>query len=338
MGDAPEKYTDSGQLEQLLKRAKIEKDGAKFDNVLHCKPPQGRLEGMGYEGEAIVKCSPFLDETISRMKPKVIVALGNVAMRRLTGYSGIQRHRGFVLDGPDGIPVVPTFHPSFLVPKRGEQSSSKWTGPVIWDLLKAEKIAREGWERKPVHYLLDPSPNEAWAFVEEYLALLREDPFWPLAWDIETPGKTNKKEEDEVEELDYTITRINFSFRPRHALTVPNDARNIDIIRTLLATAGPKIGWNDALFDRPVVRANGWELNGDLHDAMNAWHVLQPALPKKLEVVASFYADHMKPWKHLSKSDFAFYAASDADATICNWLGIVDGLKKIQVPEYAEAA
>lgn len=310
VGDSP------GTLAGLFKRARIERDPVEWENC---------------QREEV--CS--VDQAAIDLKPKVIVTLGNNSLTQLTGHHGITRYRGFVLDGPGGVPLIPTFHPNYLIPRRGELSSAKWTGAVIWDLLKAEKIAREGFTRAPVDYVLD-SPIGTDRFVRDYLDALRANPLLPLAWDIETPGKLSKKDEDEVEEIDYTIVRVSFAFRPRYALTVPWQPRWMEAIKVLLGTSGPKIGWNDALFDRPVVRANGVEVNGPLHDAMNAWHVLQPALPKKLEMVASFYAEHMQPWKHLSKSDPEFYSAADADGTICNWIGIENGLRGVRVPEYGE--
>ncbi len=327
------------QLDSVFKRARIDRRTAgRFDNVLHCRPPGNELRGASYEGEAIRCCSHFLDETIEKMKPRVIVALGNTPLERLTGFSGIKRYRGFVLDGPGGIPVVATFHPSFLLPRRGEESSAKWTGVVVWDLKRAEDIARNGFVREPVRYLLDPPAHAALAFFDDYERALDQNPQLALAWDIETPGKLKKRDEEELSEIDFTIVRMSFAFEPRYAMSIPFLPPWYPVIEALLGHDGIKVGWNDRTFDRVVVRANGLPLNGTLYDGMDAWHVLQPSLPKKLEVVTSFYAPHMTPWKHLAKPEPEFYSACDADATICDWNGIRSALLAAPIPDYEEIA
>jgi DNA polymerase len=62
-------------------------------------------------------CRPFLLEEVQQVRPRIILALGNVALRGVCGKSGITNFRGKELyysgDGGEGrIKVVATFHPA----------------------------------------------------------------------------------------------------------------------------------------------------------------------------------------------------------------------------------
>ena len=103
-------------------------------------------------------------------RPKVILALGGVALRELTGLSGekcgIGMTRGFIIPSLSygEIPVVGSFHPSFLrrgskereepraegEGKRGRRRDRRglsFLGVLIRDLLLAQQVARFGREK-----------------------------------------------------------------------------------------------------------------------------------------------------------------------------------------------
>ena len=316
------------QLGMILARAGLSRDDVFVENVIHCQPPDNKLSHQPWEFPAINHCRPLLDASIDTMHPKVIVALGNIPMRRLTGQLGIMRYRGSVLDGPRNIPVIPTFHPSFLLPRRKEKSSAKWTGPVISDMRKAIRLARDGFTRRVPKYLLDPQPAQALQFVEEY----ERTPDCYLSWDIETPYKISKGDESQLGEEDASIIlRISFSFRVGYAMSVPWQAPWMPVIQRLLQSNRPMVGWNAKAFDIPKVREAGIEVQGELHDGMNAFHVWLPNLPKGLEFVTSMCSDHILPWKHLSVAEPALYNCIDSDAALENFLHIENVLKHQQI-------
>ena len=291
------------------------------------------LRRLGTTREAYGITSTFgLDEAVQRLRPKVLVPMGPGALDRVTGNSEILRYRGFTLNSPYGIPVVGTLHPNFLLPRRGEESSSKYVGCVLWDLLKAHRIATEGLHRIPVNYLLDPSPNGAGVFADEYETALADDPDLPLAFDIETVGSLRKKDESEFEAEDFYVVRISFAFRPGHALAIVWAPQYMDVIRRLLVLAGVKATWNGRQFDIPVVTNNRVVVAGLHVDCMDAFHFLQPNLPRGLEFATSFYGgDDLVPWKHLGKAQPAYYSALDADATVRCYLGIMEGLAQVEI-------
>ena len=76
-----------------------------------------------------MKCLPFLKEQIRLVRPEVIVLLGATAVHYLLGrQEGIMRIRGRWLEY-QGIPVMPTYHPAFLL--RQEQAKRD-----AWEDLK----------------------------------------------------------------------------------------------------------------------------------------------------------------------------------------------------------
>jgi hypothetical protein len=200
---------------------------------------------------------------------------------------------------------------------------------VIWDVHRAQSIGKEGFNRLEPIYQCDPSPDAFAMFVLEYENALSRDPTIMLSWDIETPYKLKKTEEDEQDEAerDFTILRISFSFRPGTGVSVPWTGPYLPHIKRLLRSQGVHVGWNIAAFDVPLVRANGVEVLGEIQDYMWGWHIYQSDLPMGLEFVSSFFSD-LLPWKHLSQAEPARYSAIDADAALRNALGLRDALHR----------
>ena len=60
-------------------------------------------------------CIPYLKRQIAAIRPKVIVALGAVAVKGLLqDFTGISKLRGMWMKF-DGIDVMPTYHPAYLL-------------------------------------------------------------------------------------------------------------------------------------------------------------------------------------------------------------------------------
>lgn len=104
-----------GRAGQLLTRIIMAMDLKRSDvfiaNIVKCRPPQNRAPS---EDEA-ERCIPFLIEQVNIIKPKVIVCLGSVAVQNLLKTEEkITRIRGKWQEW-NGIPVMPTYHPAFLL-------------------------------------------------------------------------------------------------------------------------------------------------------------------------------------------------------------------------------
>ncbi len=104
-------------------------------NVVKCRPPENRAP----ERDEMETCGPFLFRQLESIRPKAICVLGGTASKALLGAAqGITQIRGKWQDWR-GIPVMPTYHPAFLL--RGFNTAYK----------------REAWEdlKKVLHYVYD---------------------------------------------------------------------------------------------------------------------------------------------------------------------------------------
>ncbi len=80
-------------------------------NIIKCRPPGNRDP----EPDEIAACKPFLVKQLRAIRPKAIVALGKPAASTLLGRSvAITKERGTWHEF-DGIPLMLTFHPAYLL-------------------------------------------------------------------------------------------------------------------------------------------------------------------------------------------------------------------------------
>ena len=80
-------------------------------NIIKCRPPQNRDP----EIEEVESCKPYLLKQIEIIKPKIIVTLGRIAFKYLlNNETPITKARGNLYEF-NGIKVIPTFHPSYLL-------------------------------------------------------------------------------------------------------------------------------------------------------------------------------------------------------------------------------
>lgn len=300
-------------LNRLLRRAGLERDQFVISNAVWSRPPGNYLDGARYEGEAIAAFGPFRERLFDMYRPHVVVALGGVALRTVSGYggkgAGIAACQGYVLDGPrDGMWAIGALHPAAIM--RGEQRMS---GCVIWALQRAVEIARNGFVRLPTQYVTHPSLDDALEFERNY------DPTQHfLSYDIETLESSSLDEEeveDRDEDISYTITRISlcYSGQDGYAISLPWQAPFIAIATRLLSSSGPKRVWNGN-FDNPRLAAAGSPVAGRIYDSMWAWKFLQPTLPRSLGFVAPFYNWTGEPWKNTSSTEPEAYSCKDAHA------------------------
>ncbi|MGD8924735.1 MAG: uracil-DNA glycosylase, partial [Syntrophobacterales bacterium] len=80
-------------------------------NVIKCRPPGNRNP----HPDEIRECGPFLRRQLKAIRPKVILALGSFAAQfLLSSQQPISKIRNRVHQF-EGIPVVPTYHPAYLL-------------------------------------------------------------------------------------------------------------------------------------------------------------------------------------------------------------------------------
>lgn len=336
-------------LEKAITRLGLKREDFWLTNIVNRRPPNNWLEGAPWEREMIEFCLPGLRDTVSRLKPACLLALGGVSLRELTGWSGGKKSvtylRGYALPSVFGVPVVGGFHPSYLA--RGQQ---RLLGLLMRDIATAIGVAK-GYER----VVLDPFREiQCWTSIGDLERLLEEiekDPTIPVGYDLETEGSSEEDEdailestEDDPEclgedgldgsvgELDSTgdresngrgfglrdsldirrasIRTVQFATVPWGGVSINYTPESKGLIRRVLTSPNPKVGHNSTHFDRPVLKGHGLEVLGREDDTLPMWRCLQPDLPGHLQAVAQA-AGWKFPWKHYAGSDLEFYGVAD---------------------------
>lgn len=102
----------AGQLlDKMIEAMGYAPDDVYIANIVKCRPPNNRKP----EPQEMASCVGYLHEQIALVRPKAIVALGATACEGLLGVSGITRLRGTWRLYRAEIPVMPTFHPAYLL-------------------------------------------------------------------------------------------------------------------------------------------------------------------------------------------------------------------------------
>ncbi len=112
----------AGQLlTKIIESINISREEVYIANIVKCRPPQNRNP----EPDEIESCSPFLMRQILVIEPKIICALGTFSAQTLLKTdTKITALRGKVYDA-NGIKVVPTYHPAFLL-RNPERKREVW--------------------------------------------------------------------------------------------------------------------------------------------------------------------------------------------------------------------
>jgi DNA polymerase len=117
---------EAGQLlNRIITRMGMKRSDVYICNVLKCRPPGNRNP----ETAEIEQCGPFMLRQVKAIAPEVVVALGTFAAQTLLGTRApISKMRGRFHDY-HGIPLMPTFHPSFLLHNKND-TTKFWD---VWD-------------------------------------------------------------------------------------------------------------------------------------------------------------------------------------------------------------
>lgn len=124
-------------LDQILDATGFEREHVYVANILKCRPPGNRDP----RPEEIETCTPYLEQQIDLVRPRILCALGKFAAQFLTGQPkatmGSLRGKRYEYRG---IPVIPTYHPAALL------RNPQWKRTVWEDMqvLRREYLASSG--------------------------------------------------------------------------------------------------------------------------------------------------------------------------------------------------
>ncbi len=148
IGEAPGKEEDiqgspfvgdaGALLTRLIRKMGMRREDVYIANVVKCRPPKNREP----KEDEVMMCIGFLKEQIEIIRPSVIITLGKVASQNLLKKEeGIMRLRGniyyYQIEESIKIPVIPTFHPAYLLRNPSDKR-------LTWeDACKALKLLSE---------------------------------------------------------------------------------------------------------------------------------------------------------------------------------------------------
>ena len=121
-------------LDRMIGAIGMKREETYITNIVKCRPPDNRTPTP----EESRACLRYLHRQIELIRPAVIVTLGATPLRELVGVNeGITKVRGQwkrVRVGDREIPVMPTFHPAYVLRQYTQEVRR-----AVWGDLRAAK-------------------------------------------------------------------------------------------------------------------------------------------------------------------------------------------------------
>jgi DNA polymerase len=125
-------------LDKMLAAIDLPREDVYICNTVKCRPTLhegGKLRNRAPMPTEMANCRPYLDEQIDVISPAVILALGAPAAKSFLGNTfAITKGRGQWYEGPNGIPLMVTFHPAYVLRQGGTALTE--TKRLVWSDLK----------------------------------------------------------------------------------------------------------------------------------------------------------------------------------------------------------
>jgi DNA polymerase len=143
----------AGQLlTRILKAMNFAREDVYIANILKCRPdiPAGSFGNRPPTPKEMQTCRPYLVEQIDIIQPRVLVALGAVAVEGLLGTRAAMRELRGRWHIYNSIPLMITYHPAYLLRNQAPSEKRK-----VWeDMLQVlERLERPISERQRNYFL-----------------------------------------------------------------------------------------------------------------------------------------------------------------------------------------
>jgi uracil-DNA glycosylase len=143
----------AGQLlTKILKAMNFAREDVYIANILKCRPDTapGTFGNRAPTPMEMQTCRPYLVEQIEIIQPRVLVALGAVAVEGLLGTRGTMRELRGRWHIYNGIPLMITYHPAYLLRNQAPSEKRK-----VWeDMLQVlERLDQPITERQRGYFL-----------------------------------------------------------------------------------------------------------------------------------------------------------------------------------------
>lgn len=329
----------SGKLfNELLEAAGMARADVYCTNVVKIRPPDNKISRLGELARSIDDFIPQLWQEITAINPNAILALGNVALKALTGKHGILNYRGSILTTTNGKwKVIPTIHPAAFLHLGMEDSGAfKYSAKyyVQNDFRRAVEESKTKEINLPSRLTeVCRSSLQLFRFIDAY----RDKPY--VSIDIET--------------VHCIPVCIGLAFTKSHALSVPlfnaydmqeNPISDVELaniwqILSKLFRSGIKVIGQNFKFDHDkLAKPCGFDIENVLADTMFMASVVHAEFPKSLQFLTSiytrepYYKDEGKEFDpRKDKSDQLFiYNAKDALVTLEIYEKLLDVLYMIE--------
>lgn len=256
-------------LNQLLSEVGIDRSQCFITNVCHIRP-RGKVsndfawfwtkDGQPFLFHGLIK----LKEDLEEIKPNLVIALGGMSLRALTGKQGIDKWRGSILESTlvqdSKLKVISTYHPAFsfrVYPARAV---------IKFDLMRCAKQAafpeiilpeRTIYCPHNITWNRSPATGNAWLRTdtpydrEQIISEMAQAPW--LGQDIEASERDGGG---------WKTSCCGFSDRPDRALVLnAHDSSGRYEIQRLSACAAQKVMQNGQ-FDFDTLRSDNIEVKG----------------------------------------------------------------------------
>ena len=102
------------QLEGFLSLAGLRREEVYITNIVKCRPPENRRPTAAEAGS----CHPYLERQLRLIRPKVVVLLGDSALKRFLPSETLASAHGRLFKQPP-FDLFPTYHPAAVIYNRG---------------------------------------------------------------------------------------------------------------------------------------------------------------------------------------------------------------------------
>jgi uracil-DNA glycosylase family 4 len=139
-------------LTKIIKAMGFAREDVYIANILKCRPdmPPGSFGNRTPTPAEMQTCRPYLVEQIDIIQPKILVALGAVAVEGLLGARGTMRELRGRWHSYHGTPLMITYHPAYLLRNQSPSEKRK-----VWeDMLQVlERLGKPTSERQRNYFL-----------------------------------------------------------------------------------------------------------------------------------------------------------------------------------------
>jgi len=260
-----------------------------------------------------------LKDRLNRVKPNIIIALGNEALRALTNKKGIGTWRGSILDSPCGK-VIGTYHPAGILRQYA------WKPMAEIDLTKAYKESFSPELNLPKYnFIIEPNLDDVLSYIssiDKYcsfdiessppdqqircLGLSKDNrsaiciPFTKTIGTMVGPkAKTKTLVQLSTLRAPETTSEEHCSY-----WRLEEEIKILDALDKLFRDESiMKIGQNAIAFDIPELeRQLGLKVKGFRYDTMYMFHACYMELPKSLDFQSSVFTRQPNYWTGVDKS------------------------------------